>query len=493
MSLNNLANRQAETGNQRAALTAVTEAVSIRRTLAQEEPAAHLANLAASLSNLGIQQAEAGNRKDALSTITEAVDLHRTLARQDPATCLPSLAATLNNLANCQAGAGDRRNALTTITEAVDLYRTLAQQNPAAHLPNLATCLVNLAGLAPAQTASAAYTSAERAFSAYPRTTRLLAVRRAELELASISTDLGIRSLISVAHPPQDSETTDSAAFEARLRLRALHQGDTVHPSQVATLWREETGTEPLPWLALPPAALDLAAQWISCPTWAGSRTFWDAHTDELRSAETVLALEELSLVTEGADLYLGILRSVEDTDADSAFRPFRTGELLDTWLSRPTSEESLAYLTEHQEVLLHDQAFALLGSDLDAPRSAVPLALLALARADGIPAAYRYAEDRPALAARLQRVLAAPDAEPALLQAIALLELFVHGQEFTGFAHNVLANALRDTPVDPPADWPPAEPGERDRILSEIAALIRLHPRHAAALGALLQSLLAG
>ncbi|WP_314252312.1 tetratricopeptide repeat protein, partial [Streptomyces kutzneri] len=143
-SLNNLSNRQSDTGDRDAALTSITEAVRIRRTLAEANPAAFLPDLAGSLNNLSNQQSSTGDRDAALTSITEATDLYRTLTQADPAAFLPDLATSLNNLSNQQSDTGDHDAALTSITEATDLYRTLAQANPAAFLPDLAGSLNNL-------------------------------------------------------------------------------------------------------------------------------------------------------------------------------------------------------------------------------------------------------------------------------------------------------------------------------------------------------------
>ncbi|WP_327682265.1 tetratricopeptide repeat protein [Kitasatospora sp. NBC_00458] len=142
--LNSLSIRQAEAGERQGALTTITEAVDIYRTLAHDNPTAFLPNLAGSLNSLSNRQADAGERQGALTTITEAVDIYRTLAHDNPTAFLPDLAMSLNNLSNRQAGAGDRQGALTTITEAVDIYRTLAHDNPTAFLPDLAMSLNNL-------------------------------------------------------------------------------------------------------------------------------------------------------------------------------------------------------------------------------------------------------------------------------------------------------------------------------------------------------------
>ncbi|GAB3446229.1 tetratricopeptide repeat protein [Actinophytocola sediminis] len=145
MSLNNLGNRLAETGDKQAALAPVDEAVTIRRTLAETDPTTYLSDLAISLNNLGIRLAETGDKQAALAPANEAVTIRRTLAETDPTTHLPNLAASLNNLSNRLAETGDKQAALAPANEATKHYRTLAETDPAAYLPDLAMSLWALA------------------------------------------------------------------------------------------------------------------------------------------------------------------------------------------------------------------------------------------------------------------------------------------------------------------------------------------------------------
>ncbi|MFF3674866.1 AAA family ATPase [Streptomyces sp. NPDC002120] len=490
-SLNNLANHQAETGDLDGALTTSTEATDLYRALTGDNPAAHLPDLAASLNNLANRQAETGDLDGALTTSTEAVTIRRSLAQDNPTAHLPHLAASLNNLANHQAKTGDRQGALTTIAEATDLYRTLAQANPAAYLPHLAASLNNLADMAPGQQTLTAYAEAMRSLSAHPQASRFLAVQHAKTQLDHSDSERGIRSLITLAKSPQVSGTYDPAAVLARQLLRVHGRRDASRTTQVVSLWREETRAEAPGWLALPQAALDLAGEWINQPTWAASRTFWDEHEDRLRSAETAAALEELALADETAATHLQISRVAAASDPDRAFRPYLTSELLDTWIALPTWEASRRYLAEHADMLLHEQALELLGSDLDTPETAVNFAVIVLSRADGIPAAYRCVQSRAALHHRLQQLLADPKPEPALFHAAALLELFVYQEDFTGAAHLALASAMDGSPR-PYAWWPPAEPADRDRVISEIASLRGRRREYGPALDALTESILA-
>ncbi|MFD8989222.1 caspase family protein [Streptomyces goshikiensis] len=491
-SLNNLATCQSDNGDRPGALTTITEATDLYRTLARTSPAAYLPDLAMSLNNLAAFQSGTGDGRGALSTITEATDLYRTLAQTSPAAYLPDLAGSLHNLSTCQSETGDRPGALTTITEAVTIRRDLAKTNPAAHLPNLVSSLNALAHMAPARQTLDAYSDTERSLSDHTQAAGYIAVQRATFQLTHVGTDVGIRALIPLARAsqPQPSETADVVAFRARqvLRAHAAQEG----PNQVVALWREETGIAPPAWLALPETALDLAVEWINCPTWTASRAFWDAHSHDLRSADTALALEEIALVTAAAAEHLQIVRTAAAEGPDDAFRPYLTGEVLHAWVGLPTWQESLTYLTDHEAVLLHDQALELLGAGLETADTALHFALIALARADGIPAAYGYADDRSTLHTRLQQLLASPEPQPDLLQALALLELFVYQEQFTAAAHLALAAALTGAPPAPDTVWPPAEPADRDRVISEVADLIGRQPQQAPALSALIRSILA-
>ncbi len=342
------------------------------------------------------------------------------------------------------------------------------------------------------QDALAAYTEAQQALAAHPEAARYLAVRRAGLEIARADRSAGLRGLIPLAQITVPAAKPDPAAFQARQLLRSQSRSDPASAAQVIGLWRAATGMEPPPWLSLPEAALRLAAEWISCPTWAASRAFWNEHTEDLLSAETLSALEELTLIRTAAEEHLRIAREAMATDPDRAFRPYLTGELLHAWIDTSTWEESEAYLVEHATALLHDQALELLDSDLETTDSAVHFALATLARADEIPAAYGYVKDRPTLDDRLQQVMAVPEPDPELLRALGLLEWLVHQDEFTGAAHIALAATLGGGSVPPDTPWPPAEPADRDRVILEIAGFIGRYPEHAPALGALIQQILA-
>jgi tetratricopeptide (TPR) repeat protein len=130
-------------GRREEALTAIEEAVTIRRALAQDRPDAFLPGLAASLNNLSIFLSDLGRREEALTAIEEAVTIYRALAQDRPDAFLPNLATALNNQSNRLWDLGRREEALTAIEEAVTICRALAQDRPDAFLPNLAMSLNN--------------------------------------------------------------------------------------------------------------------------------------------------------------------------------------------------------------------------------------------------------------------------------------------------------------------------------------------------------------
>ncbi len=143
--LGNLGNRLGALGRHDEALDATTEAVSLCRRLAADDPDRHQPNLAAALNNLGNRLGALGRHREALDATTQAVDLRRRLAADNPDRHQPNLAAALNNLGIDLGALGRHHEALDATTQAVDLHRRLAADNPDRHQPDLAAALDNLA------------------------------------------------------------------------------------------------------------------------------------------------------------------------------------------------------------------------------------------------------------------------------------------------------------------------------------------------------------
>jgi len=133
------------TGLTALAATLTAQAVHHYRHPTADAPGAHVPALAGALNNLSVRLIILGRREDALTAIQEAVTLRRALAAAHPDAFAPDLAKSLNNLAATLDAVGRREDALTTIQEAVAAYRTLAGARPDAFTPDLATSLKNLA------------------------------------------------------------------------------------------------------------------------------------------------------------------------------------------------------------------------------------------------------------------------------------------------------------------------------------------------------------
>ena len=131
-------------GRYEEALEVTQEAVTLGRALAADNPAAHQADLATALSNLGVRLRRVGRYEEALEVTQEAVTLRRALAADNPAAHQADLAAGLSNLGVRLDRVGRYEEALEVTQEAVTLRRALAADNPAARQADLATALDNL-------------------------------------------------------------------------------------------------------------------------------------------------------------------------------------------------------------------------------------------------------------------------------------------------------------------------------------------------------------
>jgi tetratricopeptide (TPR) repeat protein len=192
MSLNNQSLRLSDLGRREDALTAIEEAVTICRQLADARPDAFLPNLAGSLNNQSACLSDLGRREDALTAIEEALTAYRQLADARPDAFLPNLAMSLNNQSSRLSDLGRREDALTAIEEALTAYRQLADARPDAFLPNLAGSLNNqsnwLSDLGRREEALAAI---EEAVTAY----RQLADARPDAFLPNLATALNNQSI----------------------------------------------------------------------------------------------------------------------------------------------------------------------------------------------------------------------------------------------------------------------------------------------------------
>ncbi|MEU6235428.1 tetratricopeptide repeat protein [Kitasatospora sp. NPDC047058] len=530
MALNNLAAALSEGGRRNEALAPAQEAATTYRDLARANPDAYLPDLAMALNNLANHLSEAGRRDDALAPVQEAVRIRRDLARANPDAYLPDLAGSLNNLAAHLSAVGRHDEALAPAQEAATTYRNLAQANPDAYLPNLAGSLNNLATcLAEVGLTAQALRLFDDVIDDWrgqPRIAANIAHRRAEFLVHRIGIGEGVVALCALLRPTQ--ELGARVAFQVRQRLRSIAADAPGQREVITDLCAESKASS---WLDITPESLQLAADWINTDTWSDSYRFLLDHP-ELLYDDSHLALQELTLLSPSAarhDQFLDQMRA--GAPAMAVYRPMLLQETLVEWIKEGAREEgwtrSTAFLTAHAQDLLAPDADAALAAMADGQQGPNPViathrAILALATSDGIEPAYQALANHQALHARIQRALEIADGPT--LEWLAVLEEFVLSSFWTAAAHWLAARALAPAeaapasiePDDTPAPRPtplaahiaataaPADvlaaaaeartptPGDRDRVLAELAALIGARPSRAAALSTVLQAVLA-
>ncbi|MGH3808438.1 MAG: tetratricopeptide repeat protein [Pseudonocardiaceae bacterium] len=425
----------------------------------------------------------------------------RRLAQANPDAYLPDLAGSLNNLAIRLAEVGQRQAALAPAQQAVDIRRELAQANPDAYLPDLAMSLNNLANrlaeVGRIAETQEVFTGCIGAFAASPVARDVLLVERARFQLRHGEAPAGLRDL-TVLLTSSGTEAMSTVLVSARRALRA-HR--TVDGPAVDRVWRETTGTEPPGWLALTDEQLRLVADWIGTPTWTESKNFLAAHADELLASPADLALDELVLLDPPlADQHRQVLARTREHGIDAAYQPLVLQDLLRAWISTESWPDSQSFAEQHAAELLAPEAETVLAGFGDEPVIAVHLAMLGLARRDGMAATYACVTDRQLAAGRMRRALI--DVDPYAIAQVATLEGHVFGEWFTAAAHLAVtyaigeATAVDDTELSTRVNEldtlvKQADVADRQRVAAEVAELIGRSPEHAGRLSALLGMLL--
>ncbi|WP_424860881.1 tetratricopeptide repeat protein [Streptomyces sp. MMS24-I29] len=473
--LNNLANHFNSTGDPAAGLQAAEEAVAIYRELAAQYPAAFRPTLAAGLSSLAQNLADVGSPERALSPAQEAVRLLRELVVKQAKVFHPDLARSLRSLSKHLGLNRDAKGAARAAEEAVAAYRTLALADPGAFATDLVSALANLAR-ALVRTDDRA--SAIRQFdevvaefaSAHPATARRLGVERSVflLDCPDPQASIGVRGLVSflAGDSAPDGSGAGPVTVRARRALRA--HSDT---EAVRTAWEEETFTPAPTWLALSPETLDLVSSWMFAANWSQSRDVWSRNAEVLSSEETATALEELALLDpHTAQRHVALREAVLAHGVTAAYDPLILAEQVAEWVDCADWAESRAFLQDHPRILQAQPSE-------DTPLAHV--AVLDVAGAEGLDAAYRLVEDRDALQAYVERALAAGDGN-ALLHAAAI-EGQVFDDRLSSLAHAqagmVLSGVVEGIEPDELATLLPHAPeATRARLLKEIVALSVRH-----------------
>ncbi|MFJ3121458.1 tetratricopeptide repeat protein [Streptomyces sp. NPDC086993] len=472
--LDNLAHHFNSTGDPAAGLRAAEEAVALYRELAAQNPATYRPALAVALGPLARSLADLGRPERALPPAQEGVRLLRDIVAGQGEAFLPDLARSLHGLGRHLGLSHDDEGAVSAAKEAVAAYRTLALENPTAFENALISALTDLAqALVRVDDRASAVREFDEAVeefaSAHAPTARRLRVERGVflLDCPGPRASAGVQALVSfLDEDPAPDGVADVATVRARRALRA--HGDA---EAVRTLWEEETFTSAPAWLALSPKTLDLVGSWMFAPNWPQSRDVWSRNADALSSEEAATALDELAyLDPRTAQLHAALRRAVLAHGVTAAYDPLILTEQLAEWVECGDWTESRAFLQEHPRLLTAE------------PPQSTPLAhvaVLDVARTEGLDAAYRLVEDRDALQAYVERALAAEDSN-ALLHAAAV-EGEVFDDKLSSLTHAqagmVLAGAVDDVePEDLTTLVPRAPEMIRARLLREILALSNRH-----------------
>ena len=126
--LNNLAGLHSDTQRLDFAEKEYTEALDIRRRLAEKNPEAYESDVALTLNNLALLHFHTQCLDSAEKEYTEALDIHRRLAEKNPEAYESYLANNLNNLAGLHSDTQRLDLAEKEYTEALDIRRRLAEK-----------------------------------------------------------------------------------------------------------------------------------------------------------------------------------------------------------------------------------------------------------------------------------------------------------------------------------------------------------------------------
>jgi tetratricopeptide (TPR) repeat protein len=123
---------------------AYTEALAIRRKLAETAPEKHSPEVASTLNNFAILYHATQRDPSAEEALCEALAICRKFSARSAQEIQPRLAASLDNLGLLYAYTQRPVNAEECFREALEIRRNLAGSNPFGYLPDLANTLTNL-------------------------------------------------------------------------------------------------------------------------------------------------------------------------------------------------------------------------------------------------------------------------------------------------------------------------------------------------------------
>ncbi len=480
----------------RHASIAGTSGVDALYRLVKDTPEVYLPELAVTVHQLATKLVELGQHETALAPVRKAVSIYRVLSEANPTTYLPFLAMVLNDHAVYLSAIEQREPALAPGAEAVDIFRVLTETDPTAFLQHLVTSLTNLtshlAGLDRLSDGVDVYTTCVDAFAESPSVRDALIIERAGFHVRHGDPPTGFRELAGLLGSDEtDTDTPDAIVLAARNALRGHRHRNARDVDQA---WWTVNRTGPPDWLSLTPEQINIVTTWITAPTWRQSKSYLAAHEKELTAAWAFVAIEELLLlVAPLAERHLELLEEIIVAGVDTAYQPLLLEDLVKDWMGAANWQESRSFAEEHAtELITYEAETALIGLG-NATATMVHLAVLGLARQDGLEAAYDCVTDRRFAADRMRRAL--DEAESNTIVALAMLEGRVFGESFAAAAHLAVAGSLAGAPMSDTTRLEElaeqAGAAERQRVTAEIAELIGRVPEHAGRLGSLPKILL--
>jgi len=457
-------------------------------------PEVYLPELAVMVHQLATRLVELGQYEVALAPARQAVSIYRLLVAANATTYLPFLAMVLNDHAVYLAAVGQGESALALGAEAVDVFHVLTETDPVACLPHLVASLNNLAGyLAGLDRISDGvdvYTVSIDGFAGSPDVRDVLTIERAGFHVRYGDPPTGFRELAALLGS-DETDTPDALVLAARNVLRGHHRRNA---PEVGQAWGAVHRTELPDWLSLTSEQINVVVEWVTALTWRESKSYFEVHAEELLADSAFVALEELLLlVGPRAERHLDLLDEVMAAGIDAAYRPLLLEDVVMDWVSVVDWQESRSFAGKHAAELVTREAEMVLIRLGQPAATVVHLAVIGLARQDGLEAAYDCVTDRRFAADRMRRALA--DAESATIALLALLEGRVFGESFAAAAHLAVAGSLVGEPVrdmtrlEELAEQ--ADVVERQRVFAEITELISRAPEHAGRLNSLTEILL--
>lgn len=220
---NNLGNMYRELHAYQQAESAYLEALVIRKRLMKVNPERFEPGVAIVQNNLGLLYTDLNDYKKAEAAYAEALAIRKRLAETNPARFEPEVATVRNNMGNMYADLSDYTKAEKSYAEAREIYQRLARENPGRYEPDVAMTQINL-GILYADLN--AYDQAETAYLEALNVYRRLAgdnPERYEPAVAATQNKLGILYVDLGAY--DQAEAAYLEALEIRKQLAAANPG----------------------------------------------------------------------------------------------------------------------------------------------------------------------------------------------------------------------------------------------------------------------------